>query len=55
MRAEPSLPDKIEAISDLGELAGFEGQLAAEKRIDDRIKGLIAMRRHELRTMKGWK
>ena len=55
MRPEPTLAEKIETIADEGELTGFEGQLKADGRLDDRNKSLIAMRRHELRTMKGWK
>lgn len=54
MRTEPSIAEKIEAITDEGELTGFEGQLRADGRLDERMKSLIGMRRHELRTMKGW-
>lgn len=55
MRADPSLAEKIMSITDEGELTGFEGQMKADNRLDDRAKSLIAMRRHELRTIKGWK
>jgi|GEM_PF-5016494 len=54
MRAEPSISEKIEQIDDAEELTGFENQLRADGRLDDRMKSLIGMRRHELRTMKGW-
>lgn len=52
---EPTIPEKIELLPDLEELEGFEGQLKADGRLDDRTKSLIAMRRHELKTINGWK
>lgn len=55
MRSEPSLAEKIAALPNEGELAGFADQLKAEKRLTPEIKNQIEMRRHELRTMKGWK
>lgn len=55
MRIEPTLAEKIAGITDEGELTGFEGQMKADGRLDDRAKSLIAMRRHEIRTIKGWK
>lgn len=53
-RPEPTLAEKIESIASEAELTGFEGQLKADGRLDDRAKSLIKMRQHELRTMKGW-
>lgn len=55
MRSEPSLHDKIAGLPNEGELTGFEGQLIADKRMTPDLKNQIEMRRHELRTMKGWK
>lgn len=55
MRPEPSLSEKISAITDEGELTGFEGQLQIDGRLDDRAKNLLAMRRADIRKMKGWK
>lgn len=55
MRSEPSLYEKIAALPNEGELTGFADQLRDEKRLTPEIKNQIEMRRHELRTMKGWK
>lgn len=55
MRPEPTLAEKIETLADEGELTGFEGQLRADGRMTPELKNQIEMRRHELRTMKGWK
>ncbi len=54
-RIEPTISEKIESIMDEGELTGFVGQLMTDGRYDARAKSLVEMRRHELRTMKGWK
>lgn len=55
MRSEPSLAEKIAALPDEGELTGCTDQLKAEGRLTPEVKNQIEMRRHELRTMKGWK
>ena len=53
--AAPSDSSKIDSIMCEAELSGFEGQIVADKRMTPIIANQIAMRRNELRTIKGWK
>lgn len=49
MKPEPTIPQKIAAISDLEELEGALEQWTKEGRADARTKNLIAIRRLEIR------